>query len=127
MSKVSITENLKNEIVSIIKEMLDPNSEITIKTTNQQQGYNSNPVKALSDVTKAMKTQGISPNKPGVHISADANINGTEMNIIGTPKKQQNTNLTLESIIINKKQLIEARLKKMKQGSTVVKLKDFIK
>lgn len=123
MKRIKLDESQKDEVMNILSEMvsedLDPNNDITINKTNLTPSEKINPVAALDGVDKVAKTHGIDTNNPNVHTSVTAKVGGTEKEITTSPIK--------ESIVINKKQLDEVRLKKLKHGSELLKVKDFVK
>lgn len=129
MKKIIISEQQNKEIHKIIKEMLD---------TNTNSNNNNNPAGNLTiglrggddDISLEKNTQNTINTVSKTPGAQNLLNNGATMDVEGTvggKKVEANFQTTNESYIINKKQLNEIRLKKIKSNSELIKLKDFIK
>lgn len=128
MKKIIISEQQDKEIHKIIKEMLDTN---TNSNTNNPAGNLTIGLRGGDDDISLEKNTQNTINAVSNTPSAQNLLNnGATMDVEGTvggKKVEANFQTTNESYIINKKQLNEIRLKKIKSNSELIKLKDFIK
>jgi hypothetical protein len=133
MRNIKINEKQDKEIRKIIKEnMLNTNTALDggVKTSdggsakidytsgNQNDSPQTQLTKA-ANVQDKMKVNGV--NTP---VETELNVGGTDRSVTVGDKVTENK---CESFIISKKQLDEIRLKKLKENSEVVKIKNFLK
>jgi hypothetical protein len=124
MKNIKINEKQDKEIRKLIKENLDPNGGSLSLHYNTQKTPNT-PGEIGNAVVNATKAAEKLPSNPNisndVSINADPDGDNKQQTItVGNDNKN-------ESIIISKKQLDEIRLKKLKENSDVVKIKNFLK
>lgn len=124
MNKIKLSEEQNMMIQNIVNEMLNNNTNLSYKYDNPNgTPKNAGDIgKAAIDASKKLET---TPKNPMVNnkvsFSADPDNDGKQQQItIGSDS-------TNESILITKKQLNEARLKKMKENTKVVKLKNLFR
>lgn len=128
MKKIIISEQQNKEIHKIIKEMLDTNTNsntnnpagnltIGLRGGDDDISLDKNTQNTINAVSKSPSAQNLLNN------GATMDVEGT----VGGKKVEANFQTTNESYIINKKQLNEIRLKKLKSNSELIKKKDFIK
>lgn len=128
MKKIIISEQQNKEIHKIIKEMLDTNTNsnnnnpagnltIGLRGGDDDISLEKNTQNTINTVSKTPGAQNLLNN------GATMDVEGT----VGGKKVEANFQTTNESYIINKKQLNEIRLKKIKSNSELIKMKDFIK
>jgi len=124
MKNIKINEEQDKEIRKLIKENLDPNGGSLSLHYNTPKTP-STPGEIGNAVVNATKAAEKIPNNSNV--SNDVSINADPDN----DNKQQTITVggdtKFESVIISKKQLDEIRLRKLKENSEVVKIKNFLK
>ena len=126
MKNIKINEEQDKEIRKLIKENLDPNGGgLSLHYNTPGNKTPNTPGEIGNAVVNATKAAEKVPNNS--NISNDVSINADPDN----DNKQQTITIggdaKLESVIISKKQLDEIRLKKLKENSEVVKIKNFLK
>lgn len=127
MRRIKLSESQRDEIVRMIQEManenLNPNNGITIKPTNQSETDKNNPVNSLTDVERKARGLGINTDNPSIKTAVTARIGGEEKELTATSTNKG----VMESVVITKRQLDEARLKELKKNSEVIKVKNLVK
>lgn len=126
MKNIKINEEQDKEIRKLIRENLDPNGgALSLHYSTPGNKTPKTPGEIGNAVVNATKAAEKIPNNS--NINNDVSINADPDN----DNKQQTITVggdaKLESIIISKKQLDEIRLKKLKENSEVVKIKNFLK
>jgi hypothetical protein len=126
MKNIKINEEQDKEIRKLIRENLDPNGgSLSLHYNTPGNKTPKTPGEIGNAVVNASKAAEKMPNNSNV--SNDVSINADPDN----DNKQQTITVggdaKLESIIISKKQLDEIRLRKLKENSEVVKIKNFLK
>ncbi|MBQ3945652.1 MAG: hypothetical protein II670_08605 [Alphaproteobacteria bacterium] len=126
MKNIKINEKQDKEIRKLIKENLDPNGGgLSLHYSIPGNKTPRTPGEIGSAVVNATKAAEKVPTNS--NISNDVSINADPDN----DNKQQTITVggdtKFESVIISKKQLDEIRLKKLKENSEVVKIKNFLK
>ena len=134
MKNIKINEEQDKKIRSVIKENIASNTALDggVKTPDggstkidyQSGNPNEAPAATLNKMATLPPSTSTLQGKK-VPVETEMNVNGTTRSVtLGTPT---NNSTTSESIIISKGQLDEIRLKKLKENSEVVKIKDFLK
>ena len=126
MKNIKINEEQDREIRKLIKENLDPNGGALSL-------HYSTPGNKTPKTAGEIGTAVVNATKAAEKVPTNSNINN-DVSINADPdndNKQQTITVggdnKFESIIISKKQLDEIRLKKLKENSEVVKIKNFLK
>lgn len=126
MKNIKINEKQDKEIRKLIKENLDPNGgalSLHYSTPGNKTPHTPGEIgTAVVNATKAAEKVPTNSNiNNDVSINADPDNDNKQQTItVGSDNK-------FESVIISKKQLDEIRLKKLKENSEVVKIKNFLK
>ena len=135
MKNIKINEEQDKEIRKVINEFLNSNSinktpDGGVKTPDggtAKIDYTSNNPNdpAETQLNKAANVQNkFKVNGQPTSVETELNVGGTDRSVtIGNPVKES----IIKSAIITKKQLDEIRLKKLKENSEVVKIKNFLK
>lgn len=127
MKKIKLSEQQDKEIRNLIKENLDPNGgQLSLKYTPAG-GQTPNTPGAIGQAV-------VNASKASEKVANNSNVSN-DVSVEADPdhdnKKQTITvggdNNISESFIISMKQLNEMRLKKLKENSEKVKIKDFLK
>lgn len=129
MKQIKISEEQNKEIKKLIKEELNVNAGVgsdgkpvkPVLTTNE-------PVRDDSQILPTLKSLDNEAGKMGIDSTQVKAPNGTKPNkTISMSTPDNASEIKNESFIITMKQLNEMRLKKIKENSDVVKIKNFIK
>lgn len=134
MKKIILSEQQDKEIRSLIKESLAANTALDggIKTPDggstkidyQSGNPSESPATTLNKMATLPPSTSTLQGKK-VPVETEMNVNGTTRSVtLGAPTDNPTK---VESIIISKKQLDEIRLKRLKENSYVVKIKNFLK
>lgn len=135
MKNIKINEEQDKEIRKVINEFLNSNPinktpDGGVKTpdggTAKIDFTSGNPNDpAETQLNKAANVQDkFKVNGQPTSVETELNVGGTDRSVtIGNPVKEN----IIKSAIITKKQLDEIRLKKLKENSEVVKIKNFLK
>ena len=130
MRKIKLSEQQVRKLLSL-KEAIATGSNpqqltISMPQNNLTAAQKQNPALAVKATQDAAKKQGIPDT---VDTTARANVNGENVEFVAkTAGDQMNaTSTTNESIIITNKQLNSMRLRKLKENSTIITLKDLLK
>lgn len=125
MKNIKINKEQDKEIRKLIKENLDPNGGLSLHYNTPGNKTPHTPGEIGTAVVNATKAAEKIPNNS--NINNDVSINADPDN----DNKQQTITVggdnKYESVIISKKQLDEIRLRKLKENSEVVKIKNFLK
>ena len=130
MRKIKLSEQQVRKLLSL-KEAIATGSNpqqltISMPQSNLTAAQKQNPALAVKATQDAAKKQGVPDT---VDTTARANVNGENVEFVAkTAGDQMNaTSTTNESIIITNKQLNSMRLRKLKENSTIITLKDLLK
>jgi len=127
MRRVKLSESQRDEIVKRIQEMmsenLNPNNNITIKKTVETESDKNNPINTLASVERTARGLGINTNNPDIKTSVVAKIGGQDKELTAS----SDSNSISESVLITKQQLMEMKLRNLKKGSKVIKVKNIVK
>lgn len=128
MKNIKINEEQDKKIRNIINESLNVNAGVGIDGKPVQPVLTTNePVKDDSQIMTTLKGLDTEASKLGIDQTQVKAPNGGKPTKTVSMLTPDSSNEVKESFVISKGQLDEIRLKKLKENSEVVKIKNFLK
>lgn len=130
MKKIILSEEQDRLIQNKLNEMLNNNTlqskEDDVVVSKEIQKPGTSLTQNLTDTANAAKQNGINIKDDDVSLEVSGEVPGIGQSTMKVNPTSNNSSIS-ESILITKKQLNEARLKKLKSDSQVIKVENFLK